>query len=480
MADHPNETRRRGVLGWLAAHPKTTVALVGFVLLIATIVLVDRVARSHLRAQLDAIRAAGQPTTIDDLNARIPQISSEENIGVALVVTVQRMLTVDIPKEKSGTLPFVGRAKLPPTGRRLPPQQMESARWYLDAISNDLADLHAALELERGCLAVRWRTPAMDVAMPELSNVRQAARGLALEARVAAEDGDRARTLHALEAMFRLDVPLRCNTSINGGLVRVVCSALTQLQIERTVNLGVHDDASLLRLQSLLGEYGVDLKEAMMTERVVFIDTMQWLQTRPTSRASQIVSIGGGGALSPDGWYGLIPMLPVVDMSRGIAVYSDYIDGLDRPDAAALRAARKGDRSAQDLPAYCVLSRMVMPSLSRSIELWLRATGSKRALQAGLACERYRLANGRWPEQLDDLVPDYLDAVPRDPFDDEPIRYARIEGGIRVWCIGEDLTDDGGDVKRLVPQSAANKPKDLGWVILNPDLRGRPAETKDD
>jgi len=41
-------------------------------------------------------------------------------------------------------------------------------------------------------------------------------------------------------------------------------------------------------------------------------------------------------------------------------------------------------------------------------------------------------------------VPDYLDAVPTDPFDGEPLRYRQFAGGYKVYSIGRDLVDDGG------------------------------------
>ena len=67
--------------------------------------------------------------------------------------------------------------------------------------------------------------------------------------------------------------------------------------------------------------------------------------------------------------------------------------------------------------------------------------------RAALAVERYRLVHGVCPERLADLVPDYLDAVPMDPFDGEPLRYRRLETGYMVYSVGRNLVDDGGAEK---------------------------------
>jgi hypothetical protein len=61
-----------------------------------------------------------------------------------------------------------------------------------------------------------------------------------------------------------------------------------------------------------------------------------------------------------------------------------------------------------------------------------------------LAVERYRLARASLPETLDQLVPDYLAAVPVDPFDGAPLRYKRFDRSFLVYSVGEDGKDDGG------------------------------------
>lgn len=64
-------------------------------------------------------------------------------------------------------------------------------------------------------------------------------------------------------------------------------------------------------------------------------------------------------------------------------------------------------------------------------------------LRTLLAIARYRTAyDGRLPATLDALVPEFLPAIPRDPFDGNPIRYDATRG--LLWSIGTDLTDAAG------------------------------------
>jgi hypothetical protein len=65
-----------------------------------------------------------------------------------------------------------------------------------------------------------------------------------------------------------------------------------------------------------------------------------------------------------------------------------------------------------------------------------------------LAVERWRLAHeGRLPENLAELVPSYLPAVPADPFGDQPIRFKHLPQGFVVYSVGLDGTDNGGKEK---------------------------------
>ncbi len=77
-------------------------------------------------------------------------------------------------------------------------------------------------------------------------------------------------------------------------------------------------------------------------------------------------------------------------------------------------------------------------------------------------------------------MPKYIASIPLDPIDDQPIRYAIIPEGIKTWTISGDEADEdnGGDVGRLETRQGQSwrdyrKGKDTGWVLLNPDLRGR-------
>ncbi len=69
---------------------------------------------------------------------------------------------------------------------------------------------------------------------------------------------------------------------------------------------------------------------------------------------------------------------------------------------------------------------------------------SLRAIELRAALALYERLNHKLPTKLDELVPDLLPIVPEDPFAGQPLKYARVADGWKIWSIGDDLHDNGG------------------------------------
>jgi hypothetical protein len=95
-----------------------------------------------------------------------------------------------------------------------------------------------------------------------------------------------------------------------------------------------------------------------------------------------------------------------------------------------------------------------------------------KAARTLIAAERYRLAHGRWPEQLADVIPAYLREVPRGPYSDQPLRYVRKNDRIIVYTLGFNSADNGG---RLHPDRKREPKFDVGDELWNPEHRHKPA-----
>ncbi len=70
-----------------------------------------------------------------------------------------------------------------------------------------------------------------------------------------------------------------------------------------------------------------------------------------------------------------------------------------------------------------------------------------RLLAVELALRAFYLDNNYWPASDKELAPAYIPTLPRDPFDkaNKRLRYVRTEDGYRLYSLGVNRADDGGE-----------------------------------
>jgi hypothetical protein len=91
-----------------------------------------------------------------------------------------------------------------------------------------------------------------------------------------------------------------------------------------------------------------------------------------------------------------------------------------------------------------------------------RSTALFRVARTAIAAERLRLAHDRAPQTLGELVPEFLDAVPIDPFTGEPIRYRVEPDRFIVYSVGWDGVPD----PKIASYGLRDKPQDEVFVVV--------------
>jgi hypothetical protein len=82
-------------------------------------------------------------------------------------------------------------------------------------------------------------------------------------------------------------------------------------------------------------------------------------------------------------------------------------------------------------------------------EMQILAYNQTLANEGQIACalERYKLANGNYPETLDALAPQFMEKLPHDIIGGQPLHYRRTDDGkFLLYSVGWNETDDGGQV----------------------------------
>ncbi len=102
---------------------------------------------------------------------------------------------------------------------------------------------------------------------------------------------------------------------------------------------------------------------------------------------------------------------------------------------------------------------------SRSVLITIQLQVHLDLARVAIALERYRLAEGRYPESLDALSPTYLLEIPLDRVSGEPLLYRiKDDGTPQIRSLGANVQDDDGRVFKDVNKG------DWVWQYTNPDF----------
>ena len=111
----------------------------------------------------------------------------------------------------------------------------------------------------------------------------------------------------------------------------------------------------------------------------------------------------------------------------------------------SLTAGRAVEELHRHVTPWNYIAAISVPSFSKAVETTAR--NQTWVDQARIACalERFRLANGKYPDTLAALVPQFLEKIPHDIITGKPMSYARTdEQNFKLYSIGWNEVDDGG------------------------------------
>ena len=392
-----------------------------------------------LRARIDAIYAAGYPVTGAELDQWYDIAPDVEN--AAYTIEEGFSLNKEWDKEKSKSLPLIGRAELPARTESLAEETKSLMAQYI-AGNNEALDLfRQAAEIEN-CRYPIDLAAGFATLVPDLGEIRNAVRLLGLDAILHAENGDgRSATRSAISA-FGIARSLAREPVTISQLARAGCQSSAISAVEQVINRAELSDEQLIEIIESVreSEHISDISCAFVGERCMGISFFRV----PESAGPDVM--GGSGPI----FRYVLAFYKAVGLADADAViYLDLMDGYLKaaqlPMHERLEAVNAVDTRLRSTSRVHVMLHSIMPALSRITTIETRAVARLRSARVALAIQRYRLAAGAPPDKLADLVPAYLETVPKDPFDGNELRYRELDaGGFVVYSIGEDLSDDGG------------------------------------
>jgi len=443
------------------------------------------------------LHGAGERLSVDEL---LPRPLTAESNGARFFLEAQRQI--------------VARTTLLDTN---PPEAMwmvepgkAMVAWkqpdVRDESTNTWEQVEAELERERDALDMLEeiiQLPAFDfhldyhagytLLLPHLSTVKKSAQRLKIAALCELRRGETAQATTRVRAILALSKGLADERLVISQLVRLSIahialaanwelmqsSAVTQKQLADLQNAWMSEDylqgaENALLMERAMGEQTADeLRESSASYRAVMGITSSrvgdWLGDLGRAAADKGKETMWRYAWSyPDQLKGLQGKQALLEGLRRIKSGDPYKTALEfqtrKLAELGIEQRPKDDDGVlfggQEDPRYLFTESVL--ALERFPRRLMNAETARQLMITAIALKRWQLKRGSNPPNLASLVPEFLQAVPRDPVDGQPLRYKlNPDGTFLLYSVGEDGVDNGGD-----PSSPAGT-KTFPW------LRGR-------
>ncbi|MCB9866436.1 MAG: hypothetical protein H6816_07365 [Phycisphaerales bacterium] len=328
----------------------------------------------------------------------------------------------------------------------------------------------------------------ISVLLPSLSAYRMLGKLLIVDGRRLEAEGDYGGAMENYTTAFRMAHQVGGGITLIENLVGISIWAIGDRAVDQLVLRHNLTKEQLEVIQAALEEIAPLQPTALngvKNERVFGLTIVDEFSANPFNVLRNIQDLtgsGGDGTLArqrESGWGRLEARFgQLVLPDRAIKQHmTNFYDEL------AARAARPAydagwtefDEGSviDDIPQWDIMSRMLLPSLSRASILAERCRMQTLMTRVAVALRLYAVDHdGMAPARLSDLG----DLVPVDdlidPFSGGPFVYDHRDGAWRIYSYSENLTDDNGKV--------GDKPFDLDYVVRFPPPAVEPFESESD
>lgn len=433
------------------------------VLLFVVYVFVRALDEWRLSEAIAAVSQTDPRWRLADIEADREQVPDEENAALVVQASYAGFPAGWVPPKfdvpEDGVEP----------NQRLRPDTVTDARAERDRHPAVLAESGKLAELSRGRYPITYSPNGLIfTATPHHDQVRAVFWILNVDANLRTEGGDLAGALRAARAAVVAVRSIGDEPGTGGQLLRVGGVQLGARQFERILGHGEIGAEELQALQALL----------RTDEQVPLL--RDYIRGERASLEEMVIRLHAGtlppcviNRPPPDlmGWmaFNALSLRQRAEHAYLLGVYTELAGAADLPLHESIPLIRKRSRTA--FVDSQTIGRPLLPVIEKMAEAFQRHYGTLRCLNVAIAAERYRLTQGRWPDSVSVLVPTYLSEIPLDPYDGQPLRLKRTEGGLIVYCVGFDQQDDGGIKIRERPTRGT----DWGFQMWDVDKRRQPA-----
>jgi len=392
---------------------------------------------------LDAIRKAGHPATIEELQDWYGQIPDEEN---AAPIYLEAFSKIVWDEEEMEEHPAVEGGLNLDAWETISDEDAQFGLAWIEKNREAIQLLHKAssfVQCRYPLDSELW--PLVSASLGRSQDALRAARLLGVDAALHTE-GLRGEStaaparaaVRSIASLLALGRSLSAEPHMISHLLRGTILVIAIRSLERILSQTEIDDEGILTLLSFLDESALHegIARSVIAERCISSrlyelpsnDLHKWLSDgEPTLgwRFSMMVA-------RIHGW-------PQKEQLRYLGLSLELQELCELPfperlDALAEFEEHLLDDSGTDVGHFRSLTKlMLQPHLKVCVRLG-ECIAKLRCARTALAIERYRAARGALPDDLTALVPEFLDSIPVSPYDRSPLRYRTLERGFSVWA----------------------------------------------
>lgn len=294
------------------------------------------------------------------------------------------------------------------------------------------------LTLVRQALHQECRIPTpsdFDEVLPYLADFRGLVRLLAMEAEVRRIEGNYAAAADSALDALRVGRDAATQRILLSGLVGIACEAIAFASLDETIpGLSAAECRSVAARLLEIEKTRVPVAEWLIGEEPIARRYFKQIVIDPKKREELLAQLKEQPQLAPGAEKVLEELGP-----KGWEDIGKTYEAL-RQYAALPRSKRPAEPAVPDN----TFMKMIVPSVSIVVFKADQSLTAYHLHETELAVRAYLLENQRLPESLTALVPEYLPAVPSDPFGDGPVRVRASTNCLLIYSVGPDGVDDGG------------------------------------
>jgi hypothetical protein len=294
-----------------------------------------------------------------------------------------------------------------------------------------------------------------------------------LQLRASAELADRqdGKALDDVMLLLRLDEVLKQEPLIVTHLLSLSVSSLALQATYEGLAQDSWNDAQLSELERTLAtkDYLAHYQGALKGEKVFDI---QACESRRITRETKMVEFDGTSnrvrtirfRFTPSGYFYQSELACAQLYDEFVLPLVDVTNRQISP--SAMLRSEKGVREwAQGSRLFRTEPRMMFPALSRAAMRSAAVQNQVDLARVACALNRYKLVHGSYPDSLGNLEPQFIQKLPHDIINGEPLHYRNLGNGkYLLYSVGWNEKDDGGVVAKAEADSHASDLKQGDWV----------------